>query len=120
MTVKNIGVNDKNVYGDVVEPDAQTSTNSYVVVTGSGLNASPFQTASYTISVITNNIDWKVFGANNSDFSDEVEVMSETTVSAGANDSYSVSPAPYRYYRVKIVSSSTDTHGDATIHGLAK
>ncbi len=120
MTIKNIGVQNKRVYGDKVEPDTQTSTNSYVAVSGSGLNASPFTTVSYTISVVTNNVNWKVFGANKSDYSDEVEVQSETTVSSGSNDSYSVTPAPYGYYRVKITSASTDTHGDVTVVGLAK
>ena len=120
MTIKNIGVPDKRVYGDLVEADTQASTNNYAVVTGSELNAGPFQSISYTVRASTNNVNWKVFGANKEDFSDEVEVMTETAVTAGGNDSYTASPPAYRFYRVKIKSASTDTPGDADVVGLAK
>ena len=59
-------------------------------------------------------------GANKADFSDEVEVQAEETVNAGSNSSYSATPAPYGYYRAKIKSAVADTHGVATINGIAK
>ena len=56
MTIKNIGVPNKQIYGDVAEPNAQTTTNTYAVVEDSDLNALPFTSVSYTISVATNNV----------------------------------------------------------------
>ena len=120
MTMKMVGDIHKQVAIDLAECEEQTSTNEYVVVEGSALNALPFTTVSYTISVTTNNINWKVFGANKTDFSDEIEVQGEATVNAGDNSSYSVTPAPYGYYRVKIKSAVAGTAGKATIAGVAK
>lgn len=101
-------------------PDAQASTASTAVVTGSGLDTGPHLTACYTIKVATNAIKWSVFGANVSDYSDEVAVLSAATVASGANSSYTASPAPFRYYRVKIIDDSGGVHGTATVNGIAK
>ncbi len=98
----------------------QASTNATVVVAGAEIDATQFRSVCYTIAVATHDVDWSVFGANASDYSDEVAVLAATKVSAGANSSYSVAQAPFRYYRVKIVDDVGGTHGTATVNGIAK
>lgn len=103
-----------------VAPAAQASTASTVVVTDSGIDARAWITVCYTISVATQAIKWSVFGANASDYSDEVAVLTATTVAAAAASSYTASPAPYSYYRVKIIDDSGGVHGTATVRGVVK
>lgn len=98
----------------------QTSTASTVVVTDSDLDARAYQTVAYTIKVTTNAIKWSVFGANESDYSDEVAVLAATTVASGASSSYTAAPAPFLYYRVKIIDDSGGVHGDVSVRGVAK
>ncbi len=105
---------------DKVAPDAQTSANDPAAVTGSGIDAQGFTTVSYTVVVADNTITWWVYGANTSDYSDEVIVDGPSDVLAGAADSYAVSPAPYAYYRVKIQSKVAGSHGAVTLVGIAK
>ena len=74
----------------------------------------------YTIRVATQDVKWKVYGANLATFADEVEVQAEATVVAGASGTYAVTVAPYGYYRVKIVDAGGGLHGTATVVGIAK
>jgi hypothetical protein len=99
-------------------PDPQVSTASYVVLAGSEMDVRAFLSLALTILIATQSTYWKVFGANASDFSDEVEVKAEASVAAGAADSYAVSIAPFSYYRVKIKDNAG--HGTATFRGIAK
>lgn len=107
-----------NVPVDLAEPAGQLSTGSYAVVTGSELDATVMRSVAYTIGIATNSVFWKVFGANASDYSDEVEVLAETSVAAGAFGSYAVAPPPFRFYRVKIKNNAGA--GTATVRGIAK
>lgn len=97
-----------------------TSTSSTAVATGAELDATQFASVCYTIIVATHDVDWSVFGANVSDYSDEVAVLTATKVSAGANGSYTVAQAPFRFYRVKIIDDAGGSHGVCTINGVAK
>lgn len=94
------------------------STNNYVALgavdTGTG------RSLVYTLKVATNNLLWTVYGANVSDYSDEVVVQAEAQVNAGAVGSYSTTQAVYRYYRAKIKAAVADAQGTATINGLVK
>lgn len=119
MTVSLVGSAQKRRAVEEITPAAQASTNATAVVTGSGLDAGPYDLISYTIVIATEDVDWSVFGANSSDYSDEVAVVSATTVGAGTASSYTAD-AGYRYYRVKIIDTVGDTHGTATVRGLAK
>lgn len=101
-----------------VNPAAQLGTGAYAVVVGSNMDVSAYKTVAYTIKVADFSVYWKVFGANNSDFSDEVEVKSEASVAAAGVDSYAVSIAPYSYYRVKIKNNAGA--GTATVSGVSK
>lgn len=106
-------------YHQEFSPGAQASTNAFAVVAGTQIDLAWARTLAFTITVAANSVDWKVCGANAADFSDEVDVNS-ATVAAAAKGNYTVSPVPYRYYRVKIKSTVADTPGNATVFGIAK
>lgn len=110
----------RNVEVTTCTPTGQLSTASTAVVTSSDLDTGPHLTVCYTVKVATNAIKWSVFGANVSDYSDEVAVLSAATVAAAASSSYTATPAPFRYYRVKIIDDSGGVHGTATVSGIAK
>lgn len=103
-----------------VTPAPQNSTNVTAVVTGSGIDARAYRTVAYTIAIATHDVDWSVFGANASDYSDEIAVLAATKVAAAAFSSYVANPAPFAYYRVKIIDDAGGTHGAATVRAIAK
>lgn len=132
MTVTNITVGTEDAYVgqtlrtshtalvDIVAPVGQLSTNAYVVLTGSGMDLRAWRSLAYTIAVITNDVTWEVYGANASDYSDEQAVQAGASVAAAATGTYAVTQAPYAYYRVKVKSTVAETHGTATLRGIAK
>jgi len=101
-----------------VAPDPLLSTNSLVAL--APIDTGPWLSLAYTIAVATNSVDWTVFGANEADYSDEQVVQAEAAVGAAATGTYAVAQAPYRYYRVKIKSTTPGAHGTATVVGIAK
>ncbi len=105
---------------EMVTPNAQISTASVVAVTGSEIDARAWRSVAYTVAVATNTVQWWVYGANASDYSDEVIVDGPSDVAAAAADSYAVEQAPYAYYRVKIIDKVGGTHGTVTVRGIAK
>jgi hypothetical protein len=98
----------------------QTSTASTVVVSGSEIDATQCKTVCYTAVAATNDVDWSVWGANASDYSDEVAVKTATKITAGATDSYTATPPAWRYYRCKVIDDVGGTHGTITVYGVAK
>lgn len=98
----------------------QTSTSATVVVAGAELDATFFNSISYTFIAATHDVDVSVFGANQPDYSDEVAVYTATKVAAGATGSYTQSPTLYRYYRVKVIDDVGGTHGTVNVSGVAK
>lgn len=105
---------------DRVAPVAQASVNADTVLAGSELDARAWRSLAYSIKVATQTVDWTVFGANSSDYSDEVVVQAEASVLAAAAGSYSTTQAPFAYYRVKIHSNVGGVHGTATLVGVLK
>ncbi len=103
-----------------VEPVAQASALAAAVLAGSAMDARPWRSLAYTITVITNTITWWVYGANASNYSDEVIVSGPTDVVAGATSSYAVAQAPYAYYRAYIQTKVNPNHGTVTLHGICK
>lgn len=101
-------------------PDDQASVNALTVLAGSEIDARAWRSVAYTLQVITASVNWTVFGANESDYSDEVEVQAEAAVAANATGSFSDGEAPFGHYRAKIKSTVADTPGTATLRGLAK
>ena len=120
MTLTSIQSGGRSVQVETVAPAAIASTASTVVVTGSEMDVRGWRSIAYTIVVATQAVKWSVFGANASDYSDEVAVLSATTVAAGASSSYSNSLAPFAYYRVKTIDDSGGVHGTSTVRGIAK
>lgn len=120
MAMQVVGGIHRQVAIEQVAPAAQLSTNADAVVTGSEIDARPWRSLAYTIKVAANAVTWTVFGANASDYGDEVVVNGAASVDPGLASSYAVSQAPYAYYRVKIRSTVADTPGTATIVGVAK
>ncbi len=119
MTEQMVGALHRNVAVDIVAA-TQVSTNDYVVVAGSSIDMRPWKSLAYTVKVADNTVKWKVFGANKADYSDEVEVQGEESVTAAGVDDYSVAQAPFSYYRVKIQSASSGDHGAVELNGIAK
>lgn len=104
-----------------VTPTAQASTASSVIVVGSNLDTLNTLTVSYTIkNTGAESIDWIVYGANASNFSDKVVVNASATITAGSTSSYSTTLAVFRYYGVYIVDTVGGNHGEATIIGITK
>lgn len=112
--------NHSGVGVNIITPTAQASTASTAVVDGSEFDARAWRSLAYTIKVATQDVTWSVFGANASDYSDEVAVLSPASVAAGAGSSYAVAQAPYAYYRVKIIDTVGGVHGTATVRGILK
>jgi len=103
-----------------VAPAAQDSVDALTVLAGSAMDARPWKSVCYTIHVTGNTVAWTVFGANASDYSDEVVVQAEAPVAANANGAYAVAQAPYGFYRVKIRSNAAGLPGTALLRGICK
>lgn len=105
---------------EILSPTAQTSTASYVDVSGSKIDAANYESVALTVTNThgSNSIDYKVL-ASIDDVS-YVEVKAEATLAAAAIGSYSTSPALYRYYKVQVKDTSGGTHGAATVRVIAK
>lgn len=104
----------------VVDPAAQASTNAWAAVADSDIDTLGLKTACYTLLNAAQTIQWRVVGANVSDFSDAQIVQAAADVLAAATATYTVAAAPYRYYRVEIIDKVGGSHGTATVHGIGK
>lgn len=120
MSVQMIRNAQEQMAADVVAPAAQNSVAGLTVLAGSEIDARLFSSLSYTIKVATNDVKWTVYAGDASDYSDEVVVSAEASVVAGNVSSYSATPPPFGYYRVKIRDTVGGVHGAATVHGMAK
>ncbi len=120
VTVENVHAGNVIKPVGVNEPIAQASVNTLTLLANSDMDARIWEALSYTISVITDSVDWTVFGANQSDFSDEVAVQAAASIAAGASGNYSIHVPVFGFYRVKIASTVADTPGTATLVGRVK
>lgn len=102
-----------------VAPAAATGTGSFAVVSGSEMDLSCYKSLAYTVVAAAAAMDWAVYGANASDYSDEQQVYTKANVLAAGVDAYTVFPAPYLFYRVKVKNNAGST-GTATVRGAAK
>jgi hypothetical protein len=103
-----------------VAPVPQTSTNSSTVVAGSAMDARTWTSVSYTITVVTHDVAWSVWGANLANYSDETIVTGPTVIPFTTAAAYSVDQASFAFYRVKIADAVGGTHGIATVNGIMK
>jgi hypothetical protein len=120
MTVQIIANEHRQIAVDIVTPDAQVGTNDPVVLAGSELDMRMWSSLAYTILCADQTITWWVYGANQSDYSDEVIVDGPSDVLAAAVDNYAVAQAPYGFYRIKFENKVDDVVGTATVSGIAK
>lgn len=98
----------------------QTSTNSYVDVTGSKIDTYSKSKVCYTIlnNDLANSLNWKVLCSN--DDSTYVEAQAEATITTGNSGSYTNTLATYRYYKVQIKSTVGGSHAEAEVNGYSK
>lgn len=103
---------------DKVEAGPVSSENGWKPL--AELDTGPWGSVSYTLRAEDNPVDWRVFGAHEADYSDEMKVQETATVGAGECDDYSTAPPPYRYYRVKVKSTNPNEHGSVVVVGMAR
>lgn len=108
----------ENVTTTSVTP--QVSTNAFVDVTGSTINATSLSFVNYTLGNSgANTITYKVLGANVSDFTN-AQTVSTADITAGSNTVVTSNPAIYSYYKVQVESKVDDTPGTITVQGIGK
>jgi hypothetical protein len=104
-----------------VSPAPQASTNPFVDVAGSSMDALTSQSISYTIiNTGANSLTWQVLAGNAADGSDAAVISGPAALIAAAVASFSQSPALWRFYKIQIKSTVAATPGTASIHGVAK
>lgn len=105
---------------EVLAPSAQATTNSYVDVADSELDAANYRTVA--IGIVNgdgaNSLDWKVLGSI--DGSTYYEAQAEATVTFGASGSYSTTAAVWRYYKVQVKSTVLGDAASATVSVIGK
>lgn len=89
---------------------AINTTNSYTVVCE--MDAQSAVKVEFAGNCSLNNVTWEVFGANLSNYSDEVIISGPTTITAlAASISYVETTPLHRYYRVKALSTVSGQSG---------
>jgi len=120
----------------MVTPNAQTSTSSYVIVSGSTIDTAQ---ANHLVSIHyriretggTNGITVKVQGSmDGTNFTDITAQDNTGTAQSGVDVAVSASSAAtlfctgatasWRYYRVMVKDTVASSHGQATVIGFAK
>lgn len=97
---------------------AAVQTDSYVARVS--LDCRGYRSYAVTLIASVQDVKWTVYGANASDYSDEVAVQSEATVAAGAVGSYSTTQAPFAYYRAKVKNAAAGVVGTAALQAVGK
>ena len=109
VSTDNIGT---ATYGPAVQVDAMTAR--------APIDCRGYQSLSYTLLATIQDLKWTVYGANISDYTDEVVVQSEAVVAADAVGSYTATQAPFGFYRVKAANNVGGVVGTAAIQAYAK
>ena len=121
MSIQTFTVGTRQVTIEVVGPLTQAAPDTTpVAITGGDIDARGWITVCMTCVCSDETISWTVFGANVADFSDEVEVQASADILADAVGSYTVSPAPFAYYRAKVVNKVAETVGSILFNAVAK
>ncbi len=119
MSKEQVVTNEKHGTIEVCDVSQLTDSNDPVVVVGSGLDARLYGLITYTASVATQDVNWAVYGAMESDYSDEQELLAMNQVVVGADEVWNA-VAYWKFYRVKIDPTVDATHGTMTIRGVCK
>lgn len=107
---------------EVLDPTAQTTTNSYADLVGSLIDAANYASIAMTIknTHATNHIYWKVLASiNGTDFV-EVRAQSQVDANSAEIESFTETPALYRYYKVQVKTVSSGNHGTAVLSVIGK
>jgi hypothetical protein len=103
-------------------PADQETTNDYVDVAGSTLDAEGKSRVVFTIKNTdgANSLTWKVLASI--DNSTYVEVKAEATLAAAAISSFEATAvqAAYRYFKIQVKATVGGSQGDAQVRGYAK
>jgi hypothetical protein len=105
-----------------VTPAATTTTDNYAVLSGSQLNAGPYNQASYIFkNTGSGSVGVGVYAANDEDYTQEIQVQS-SAVTSGVVSAWSGvgGAAQFGWYRLKIKSTASGTHGSVSGYGLAR
>jgi len=105
---------------EIVICDEQVTTNAFVDVTGSLIDALGCDSVAYVIENTdgANDLDYQILASI--DGSTFVIADAGDTVGEGATDSVTFSPVLYRYYKVQVESTVDGDHADAVVHGIAQ
>ena len=102
-------------------PVAQTSTNAWVLVVGSTIDATNDTLLSMTIhNTGAQTISWKVLAGNTSALTEAIEIKASADIVITAWDSYSNTSLVWRYYGIYIIDKVGGQHGEATIFAISK
>lgn len=99
-------------YGPAVQVDAYTAR--------APIDVRGYQSLSITLLATVQTLKWTVYGANLSDYSDEVVVQAEAVVAADAVGSYTTTQAPFGFYRAKVANNAGGVVGTAQVQAYAK
>jgi len=121
MSVQTIVVGTRLILLEKVGPLSQACPDTTAVaVTGGDIDARGWITVAITVLCVDETITWIVYGAHASDFSDEVVVQVAADILADAVGFYTASPAPFGYYRAKVVNKVAESVGSIVYNALAK
>lgn len=105
---------------EVLTPVTQATTASFVDVVGSKIDAAAYNSIGYTIANGdgANGLSWQVLGSI--DDVTYVIVNASANVAFGASDKYTVSPAPYRFYKVQVKDQVAASHATGKVSVIGK
>lgn len=99
----------------------QDTTNTAVLVEDFLIQTTFGRGVSITIANVGDNgLDWSVWGGNNSDHSDAVEVKATASLADGEAASWSSEYAVFEFYYVYIINSVPDTPTTASLIAIVK
>jgi hypothetical protein len=120
---KNISAQQERVLRDaeIIITSAYTTTASFADVTGAIIDAANYESVAIVLKNTggANGASWKILGSI--DGVTYVEVVASGNVAFGAvGTPYTVSIAPYRYYKVQAVDQVGAAHTTVVVHLIGK
>lgn len=106
-----------------VAPANQTTTNAYVVVAGSEIDARNASKIAYSIynAHAANGLTWKVMaGVDGSTYPKEAQAEAAVAAEGSGTFEASATVAAYPYFAVYVKSTVAETPATADVHGFAK
>jgi hypothetical protein len=95
-----------------------TTASDFGVLADSNLDVRGWRSVAYTLTAACRGADWRVMADNASDFGAEVIVQASATVASAATGSYSITNAPYLYYRVNVRSTAAASPSEVSLYAI--